>query len=217
MESSLDSATANAWAKASRLLHRILCDLACFLNYDPKMWDPFLEDTFDLPEDEQSMADTSSLVRLFQYYPKGCAEPHVDLGLITLCMGTDSGLQLSTQDGDSRRWITTDSPVVLLGTTATMLLREDVRAGRHRVVSSDRGRRSLVFTLRPCLRAELDLRVLGGEGTTTMREYMERTKASRYNINAKIDLREKQRQKQAAKQNTRVDDSGGKEEFQGIG
>lgn len=181
------------------------------------MWDPFLEDTFDLPEDEQSMADTSSLVRLFQYYPKGCAEPHVDLGLITLCMGTDSGLQLSTQDGDSRRWITTDSPVVLLGTTATMLLREDVRAGRHRVVSSDRGRRSLVFTLRPCLRAELDLRVLGGEGTTTMREYMERTKASRYNINAKIDLREKQRQKQAAKQNTRVDDSGGKEEFQGIG
>ena len=195
-ESLLENCVGDAWEKAARLLHRILCDLACFHSYDPRMWDPFVENTFCLPQNESSRTDTTTFMRMFQYYPGGVAEQHIDLGLLTLCIGSDSGFEAVEHCPDTSRWIATQKPVVLVGRMASMLLHRNARPGRHRVVSNPQGRRSVVLALRPCLRAQIDLDPSDGQQAISAREYWAKTSAVRYNINAKKDLREEQKQKQ---------------------
>lgn len=158
------------------------------------MWDPFVEDTFSLPQDKSNMIDNTTFMRIFQYYPDGVAEQHIDRGLLTLCVGTDSGFEVIENCPDASRWIATDKPIVLVGRMASILLQRNARPGRHRVVSNPQGRRSAIFALRPCLRAEIDPGPVDGQPFSA-RRYFAKTSATTYNINAKKDLREEQRQK----------------------
>lgn len=174
-----------AWNEAARLLHRILCDLAVFNGFDPRMWDQFLEDTSTLPQKHSSgKADNTTFMRIFQYHPeKGVAEAHADLGLLTLCIGTDSGLEVLDHTSEGNHWEAPEKgqAVVLVGRMASQLLHKHARPGQHRVVANPKGRRSAVFALRPCLRAE------------GAREYWTMISQAHHNVNATKELREQQR------------------------
>ena len=195
LESMFENSVGDAWEKGTRLLHRILCDLASFHGYDPRVWDPFVKDTFSLPRDESSMTDTDTFMRVFQYYPGGVAEQHTDLGLLTLCVGTDSCLEVVEHRPDASHWIAPQHCLVLVGRMASILLDKKVRPGRHRVVSSPQGRKSCVLALRPCPTAQMNMHTSDGQETISAREWYAKTSATRYNINAKKDLRKEQRQK----------------------
>lgn len=162
-----------------------------------------------MPENESSRTETetTTFMRLFQYYPDGGgAEQHIDLGLLTLCCGSDSGLEAVEHGPDASRWIATQKPVVLIGRMAAMLLQRKVRAGRHRVASNPNGRLSLVLALRPCLRTPVELLdPESGDGpkSISVREYWAKTTKAGYNVNAKKDLREKQREESKVKRDQR--------------
>lgn len=85
-----------------------------------------------------------------------------------------------------------------------MLLRRRARAGRHRVVSNPQGRNSVVLALRPCLRAQIDPGPDGQEAVSA-REYFAKSSTSRWNINAKKDVREEQRQNSKLRQERQLD------------
>jgi hypothetical protein len=90
--SQLELAASAFWAGAAKFLHRILCDLAIADGRGPGAWDRLVEGTLDMPVDEDRASGT--LLRMFRYEPSsGVAEAHTDLGLLTLCVGTEPGLE----------------------------------------------------------------------------------------------------------------------------
>ncbi len=193
-DSGLERLAARVWHDTAALLQRILVDLARGLSLpDPhKAWDTIVDGCLDLPS---SMAvSTPSLLRLFQYLPNsGLSDRHTDLGLLTLCVGAGTGLQVLARNGQKTEFRDVDGPTIVIGETLRALSGNRVRAGVHRVVANPEGRSSIVFALRASLRHDVDMSFFGSEGILDTKEMWNKIKGSKVNINASHDVREKQR------------------------
>ncbi|KIW66698.1 hypothetical protein PV04_06005 [Phialophora macrospora] len=166
----LEHTAAKAWRGCALLLFRILCDLARWSHLDVSVWDDILDGTLAMPAAEEQM--TYTLLRLFRYFPAtGVAEPHTDLGLLTLCVGDRGGLEVldRTRSTDEHPvWINAASQAqtatILAGQTLKALSHDTFNAGIHRVVGNPEGRHSVVFALRHSSRHDVDFGLFGGQG-----------------------------------------------------
>ena len=193
----LETFAAKVWQQAGALLHRMLCDIARATELPPSVWDQMLDGTLTLPANETDM--TATLLRLFKYFPgQGFAGKHTDLGLLTLCCGTAPGLQCLKNDEVEPCWVDAQGPVVLVGQTLRALSDGLIRPGVHQVVPNPKGRFSVVFALRHSFKHQIDLERFGGEGSVDPRKLWEQLKIGVVNVNARKDLRDKQRQIQEA-------------------
>ena len=199
-DSELEQQACEVWQSTGNLLHRILCDLSRAGNYSTSAWTDLLDGSLQMPGDESRMDDVVSLMRLFRYYPTGgFAAEHVDLGLLTLCIGDSKGLQVLDRSQRPPQYIDTEGPVIVVGDTLRALMRNQVRAGLHRVVGNPEGRSSVVFALRPCLKHPIDLAAFGGTGVVETAELYHGIRDKKYNINATKDVRDRQREAQKSK------------------
>ena len=193
-ESELENHVRDAWRDTGMLLLRILVDLAHAMGLaDPhRVWDLVLDGCLALPASEEEA--TPTIFRMFEYAPlSGVAEPHFDIGLLTLCVCQGDGLEVNHLTGEGRVWKAADGPTLLIGTALQSLTGTKVRAGRHRVVANPNGRSSIIFALRPSLRHEVDLRLFSGGVTESLKEFWEQHISERYNINATAEERERQK------------------------
>ena len=191
-DENLETLAAQVWQQAGTLMHRILCDIARANEFPCSVWDQMVDGTLTLPARQDNMSP--SLLRMFKYSPaQGFAAEHIDLGLLTLCVGTGPGLQCLKRDEGEPYWVDAEGPVVLVGKTLRALSSGLIRPGLHKVVPSPEGRFSVVYALRHSFKHQIDLERLGGEGSVDPRELWERLKAGVVNINATKELREKQR------------------------
>lgn len=196
--SALDKVAEDTWSRTAVLLHRILIDLSNTLGIAPTAWDPILQASLSIPTSVQKASPT--VLRMFRYAPKcGTAAVHKDTGLLTLCDGRTPGLQVwqrGTSDGSDKdgEWVDVKGPTVLVGESLRILSSNRVPAGAHRVVAVPEGRESIVFALRPSTDCILALEPFGGEGTVAMDEFWRAINASKFNINAKKDIMEKQKE-----------------------
>lgn len=198
-DSVLEHEVAAVWSDAGQLLHRILCDLARALDLPCSIWSDLLADSLEFPQHAESIETTTTLLRLFRYFPTGgFATQHVDIGLLTLCIGDGKGLQVLDTSCKPAQYVDVQGPTVLLGETLRVLFGSMLRSGLHRVVANPEGRSSIVFALRPSLKFPLDLANFGGDGTVDIRQLWDKLKASKYNINATKDVRDQQREQKRA-------------------
>lgn len=212
-QSGLESASANVWRDAMVLMQRILGDIAVGLDLDSNVWERILDGTAGLPGSENEMR-SGTLLRLFRYEAhEGFAGVHTDLGLLTLCVGTQRGLQVLDRQllerGGGERWVDVEAGqmVILVGQTVRALTGDQIRAGVHRVVATERVRNSVVFALRHSWRRDIDLADFGGEGVVEARKLWEALKIGVVNVNAPKELREKQ-QKELDRMNGGVEQDG---------
>lgn len=171
--SEFDILAQQTWQASAALLCRILYDLSTAIGIPYEAWTPLLDGCLQIPEGD---VDDSlpSLLRVFKYMPdKGFAGKHTDNGILTLCDGRDKGLQVwVSTSGDAQSasqgfWKDAEGPTVLVGDTLRVLSYSRIPAARHRVVKNEAGRNSIVFALRPSLRAaELDLSPFGEPGNS---------------------------------------------------
>ena len=197
--SELEDAAAEVWADTGVLFRRILNDVASGLCLEPDVWDDVLDGTAALPTEEMDIG-SGSLMRLFRYEAeKGFANFHTDLGLLTLCVGNQTGLQVTNRPlleatGEGR-WVDIDAGemVVLAGQTLKSLTMGRVRPGIHRVVASDRERNSIVFALRHSWKHDIDLARFGGEGIVEAKKLWKKLRIGVYNVNMPKEVRDKQR------------------------
>ena len=196
-DSELEQHVREVWLQAGRLLYRILCDLSKVGYLDPRAWDSLVENALQVPLNKSGASDNITLLRVFRYYPTtGFAAEHVDVGLLTLCVGGGQGLQLWDRSQSPAQWVDAQGPIILAGDTTRALFNGKVRAGLHRVVGNPEGRSSTVFALRPCLKGAIDLAQFGGEGVISTRDYYSKIKGSKCNINATKGIRDEQRKAQ---------------------
>ncbi|KYG49492.1 hypothetical protein M433DRAFT_140012 [Acidomyces richmondensis BFW] len=196
-ESELETHARHVWKQAGMLLYRILVDISRAAGYDLRIWDHLVHESLSLSEHHVDLDDVITLLRLFRYYPtSGVAEKHVDVGLLTLCVGEGKGLQLLDRSQSPAYWVDATGPVILVADTTRALMRNQVRAGVHRVIGNPQGRTSTVFALRPCLKYPTDLSTFGGRGEVDTRAYFYKIKGAKYNINATNSIRNQQRQRQ---------------------
>ncbi|KAI9662609.1 MAG: hypothetical protein M1821_008776 [Bathelium mastoideum] len=196
----LERQVAQVWAALASLLHRILCDIARSSDIPTSVWDQLLLDSLELPESSQSLDTTTTLLRLFRYYPSGgFAAEHVDIGLLTLCVGNGKGLQVLDRSTEPAQWRDAEGPTLLVGETVKVLSDGVIRAGAHRVQPNDSGRTSTVFTLRPSLKDTIDLSAFGFEGKLEAKQLWAAIKGSKVNINATKEIREQMKAKRDAK------------------
>ncbi|WPG97331.1 Hypothetical protein R9X50_00010500 [Acrodontium crateriforme] len=199
-DSVLEHHASEAWQSIGAFLHRMLCDLSRAGSYSLSAWPKLLDGALEMAADATRLQDTPTLMRLFRYYPtSGFAASHVDLGLLTLCIGSGQGLQVLDRTLTPPQFIDAEGAVVVVGDTLRSLMRNQVRAGAHRVVENPHGRSSIIFALRPCLSHDIDLASFGGCGTANANEVYVSVKGNKYNINATKDIREKQQQAQREK------------------
>lgn len=188
---SLETSAAQAWHAIAQVLHRILIDLSRVSDLHPSIWDSMLEGSLSYPGPQTDLNDVITLMRIFRYYPtSGVADPHTDLGLLTLCVGDGTGLEVRDT---AHSWRPAARATILVGETLRKLSSGVIRAGLHRVVGNPEGRGSIVFALRPNLSGHVDLSSFGGEGVVETREFYMDIKGAKYNVNAKHELRDKQR------------------------
>lgn len=199
--SALERLAVEVWHDTGALLHRVLVDLArvtpaLTTSTSPDvLWDPILEGSLDIPATAEEAMSTPTILRLFRYEPgSGTSERHTDVGLLTLCVCSEPGLQVySTADGGPGRWVDCGFATLLVGNTLRALTGHRVRSGLHRVVATPEGRRSIVFALRPSLRSSVDFQRLGGPPDVTVLDVWTETKKGRFNVNARPEEREKQK------------------------
>jgi hypothetical protein len=196
--SELEEAAAKLWREAGEMMKRILCDIAMGLELDPRIWERLLEGTLELPSSEKEMS-SGTLLRLFRYEAdSGFAGVHTDLGLLTLCVGSQKGLQVLDrqllEQGGLERWVDVEAAqiCVLVGQTVRALTEDRIRAGVHRVVATEKERNSVVFALRHSWRNDIDMAEFGGEGFVEARKLWEALKIGVVNVNAPKQLRDKQ-------------------------
>lgn len=195
----LDYSTSKFWTFASSFLHRVLCDLSQALSIPLPAWNPLLDGCLTIPSCRETA--TPTLLRLFNYFPNsGAAESHTDTGLLTLCIGTAPGLQVSLPAASSNtpgrvQWHDVSTrPVVLVGKTLQWLSNGRLKAGLHRVVANPEGRQSIVFALRPSLRTRyFDLAPFGERGVVDLVGVWQSIRGSVYNVNAQTNIREGQK------------------------
>lgn len=197
------------WREAALPLDEIVQACALHCGYERDAFATLVEPCLELGE------YNPSLLRLFQYErpPQGykvTAEPHRDLGLLTLVIGGTPGLE-ALQSSDGGQWLDleADGPTatVLVGQTLRFLTRDAFTAGVHRVkchaLAGHDSRQSLVFALRP-YGATLDLARFGGattypDGTRqafdgkSATELLKSIAKTHVNINAGQDVRLEQR------------------------
>ena len=196
----LEKQVAHVWAAVASLLHRILCDIARSSDISTSAWDQFLQDSLELPKNSESLDTTTTLLRLFRYYPSGgFAAQHVDIGLLTLCVGNGKGLQVLDCSQQPPQWIDAEGPTILVGEMVKVLSEGMIRAGAHQVQPNDMGRTSTVFTLRPSLKGTVDLSMYGFEGELETKQLWTAIKESKVNINATKEIREQMKAKRDAK------------------
>ena len=194
-DTELEHLVRSLWHDTAALLHRVLVDLAYALDLPQleRTWDTLLDGCLDLPA--QAAEITPTLLRLFQYLPQsGIAERHTDLGFLTLCVGSGPGLQVTRQVRGGQIWEDVLSPTLLVGDALHELSGRRVRAGLHRVVGNAEGRHSIVFALRPSLRHQIDMALFGYEGHEDAKEFWDRVKNRKHNVNAPKEVREKQKE-----------------------
>lgn len=217
----LEGAISESWGGVAQLLHRVLVDISLHLEFiSPSAWDPIVVDSLRFPP---SKADaTPTLMRVFRYLPeRGVAEPHRDLGLLTLCVCGQRGLQVwerptttpgrhNIGDDANRphpiaepddRWRDAAEVTVLVGDTLRELSGNWIPSGYHRVVATDMGRSSVVFALRPSTRGTIDIAGFGGWGQIESKELWDAIRESRVNINASHEVREGQKARRMNKGN----------------
>ncbi|KAL9030657.1 MAG: hypothetical protein Q9196_001244 [Gyalolechia fulgens] len=202
---SLNHSTARFWSLASSLLHRVLCDLSVALSIPLPAWDPLLTGCLSIPSSREEA--TPTLLRLFNYFPNtGAAETHTDTGLLTLCIGTAPGLQVSSRASSSSapqdgQWLDVSTrPTVLVGKTLQWLSGGRLEAGPHRVVANPDGRQSIVFALRPSLRTRyFDLAPFGESSVVDIVGLWQEIRGSVFNVNAQTRIREAQKERMRAK------------------
>ena len=172
VDSELERLVASTWSSIASLLHRVLVGMSHMLGIYPEAWNSLLDGCLAIPE---SIAQTSpTLLRIFQYQPNfGTADRHTDTGLLTLCVGSEPGLEVwqksINEEGSNRgQWVDVEGPTILTGRTLRLLSSNRVTAGLHRVVGNPTGRGSIVFALRPSTRHELDLSQFGGSGSVSV-------------------------------------------------
>ncbi|KAJ9609607.1 hypothetical protein H2200_005935 [Cladophialophora chaetospira] len=195
----LEDTAAKAWEQSGTLLYRILCDLARWSDLDPSVWDAILDGTLSMPDSESQM--TYTLLRLFKYLPTtGLAEKHTDLGLLTMCIGSRSGLEVVDQIESINKdpvWVCPSrdarTATILIGNTLRALSDDIFKSGVHRVVGNSEGRDSVVFTLRHSSRHDVDFNLFGGEGRVSASELWKFLKVGKVNINMVKEMREAQR------------------------
>lgn len=195
----LEESTASAWRDAGILLYRILCDIARACDLDLSVWDHILDGTLTLPDSEDQI--TYTLMRLFRYFPStGHAEEHTDLGLLTLCVGDGTGLQVLDRVHSSvQKSVLVDAPVgthtgtVLVGQTLRALFAQSITAGGHRVVGNPQGRQSVVFALRHSTRHDVNFSLFGGEGNVRPTDLWRTIQVGKVNINTAKERRDMQR------------------------
>lgn len=180
------------WTRVARLLYRILVDLFVFHGLGPRICDDLVEGALDMPRDRPGAANNPTQMRLFRYFPNGLAEQHTDLGLLTLCITDGEGLEVLDQIEHPPQWISAPRFVVLVGALGSRIFEGGVRAGSHRVISNPKGRRSIVFALRPSLESEHMIR--DGDQTHSIRNVWNSIKSSKFNVNAERHAREAQRE-----------------------
>jgi len=196
-ESELETHARDVWQQAGMLLYRVLIDVSRAAGYDLHIWDHLVYGSLNLPEHDVDLDHIITLLRLFRYYPtKGVAEKHVDVGLLTLCIGEGKGLQVLDRSQSIANWVDATGPVILVADMTRDLMRNQVRAGIHRVIGNPQGRTSTVFALRPCLKYTTDLSTFGGRGEVDTRVHFYKIKGSKHNINATHAVRTQQRQRQ---------------------
>ncbi|KAI4177498.1 MAG: hypothetical protein LQ343_000479 [Gyalolechia ehrenbergii] len=202
---SLNYSTSKFWSLASSFLHRILCDLSIAFSVPLLAWDPLLDGCLSIPSSRR--AATPTLLRLFNYFPNsGAAESHTDIGLMTLCIGTAPGLQVSSRASPSAasldgQWLDVSTkPAVLVGKTLQWLSGGRLKAGLHRVVANPEGRQSIVFALRPSLRTRyFDLAPFGESSVVDLVGVWQEIRGSVFNVNAQTRIRTAQKEWMRAK------------------
>jgi isopenicillin N synthase-like dioxygenase len=208
----VEAAMSQVWHDSAHLLYRMLVDVSRHLRYiSPSAWDDLVRYALRIPESRAAAGPT--LLRVFRYEPqRGSAEPHSDLGLLTLCVCRGRGLQVrdvyassatSVQGGTSPaqpvapayEWRDAGEVTVFAGDALRVLSGKRVRAGSHRVVSTDEGRSSVVFALRPPADGTINLAKFGGHGVINAAALWNRLRSGRVNVNAPKDIRDDQHAK----------------------
>lgn len=162
-----------AWNLTGSFLESVMTAIATTLDLRPDVFSPFVRPCVALPE----TARTPTLLRMFRYdrppatapAPKVTAEPHKDLGMLSLVVGHSPGLQ--ALDPKANTWVSVEdaanlppgalarsrglTATLLAGETLAFLSRGSYKAGVHRVVCAPRDRDggdpyrfSIVYTLR---------------------------------------------------------------------
>ncbi|EFX00074.1 2og-Fe oxygenase family protein [Grosmannia clavigera kw1407] len=152
----LVSAATAVWRDVARLLHRILGDIAAYLDLPAgsAAWDAIVADSLEpgchhgnssplFPSSPRD--DPPTLLRLFRYeHGGGGAEQHRDLGLLTLCVCVGKGLQVrpassehpasvSTSPPKTPLWIDAPQVTVMTGDTLHVLSGRRIPSAVHRV------------------------------------------------------------------------------------
>ena len=210
VDSKLERLAASTWISIASLLHRVLVGMSHMLGICPEAWNSLLDGCLVMPDSIAQMSPT--LLRIFQYQPNsGTADRHTDSGLLTLCIGSEPGLQvwqksINEEGSDRGQWVDVEGPTILIGRTLRLLSSNRVTAGLHRVVGNPTGRGSIVFALRPSTRHELDLSQFGGWGLVTVSDLWSAISRSRVNVNAMKHIRDKQKiERQQGRQLVKVE------------
>jgi len=184
-----------AWREIAQLLHGVLLELSKAEGLETSVWDDMVNGSLPYPPPDADLNNVISLMRVFRYLPTtGVADPHTDLGVLTLCVGDGTGLEVLDTSLSPPEWRPAAKATILVGETLRKLSNGVIRAGLHRVVGNPEGRGSIVFALRPNLSERVDLSAFGGEGVVDTRKFYMDIKGTKYNINANHELREAQRQ-----------------------
>jgi len=193
-DSALEDEASQAWREIARLLHGMLAELSSADGLDASVWDSLVDGSLTYPTHDTDLNHVITLLRIFRYYPTtGVADAHTDLGLLTLCVGDGSGLEVLDASLRPPQWRPAPCGTILVGETLRKLSNGIIKAGLHRVVGNPKGRSSIVFALRPNLNGQIDLSCFGRQEIVEARKFYMEIKAAKYNINAKQELRSAQR------------------------
>lgn len=205
-----ESATA-AWANVGKLLNDYLARIAESLELPPEVFTEFSEPCTKLDVERRA-----TMIRLFRYEnhePKVVAEPHNDLGLLSLVIGDTPGLECWNKYTRSfypiEKDYTTPAASVLVGRQLQRFSNNRYLPGGHQVRSyEDAGNRtyrySIVFVLRAHWPVVIDTdkmtsRITGAHEVPikgqTAQELFAKIRSAHYNINTNIKERDEQRQR----------------------
>lgn len=218
----LREAAERCWNLANTYLNEMLGLVAESLDLPPEKLQQFSTPQLRLPESERHAA----MLRLFRYEvheDKVVAEPHNDLGLLSMVISDTPGLEV--WDRGPNRWVDieriTGKPVLLCGRQIQRLSNDVYPPGGHLVrsygpdawcekpnpqaikgVSSPKYRHSIVIILRahwPIIinTDELTTKVTGQFTEpvrgVTTKDFFMRIKGQHYNINTGVAAREQQK------------------------
>ncbi|TPX18701.1 uncharacterized protein E0L32_002558 [Thyridium curvatum] len=219
--SPLNKTVSEVWRETVAFLNRVLGDISDLLGISPTAWEDQIIDSRVLPSSKED--SSPSMMRLFRYEPEtGIADPHRDLGLLTLCVCRGRGLQvwdrdvvLAKTDAElssmseeekaafieaerARFWKDAGASALLAGDSLRVLSGNRITAGMHRVVGTEAGRDSMVFALRATSKGTIDLEKFGGFGTVDAKALWHGISHNRFNVNLRQDVRDSLRQKYKA-------------------